>query len=82
MPKPLIADVVTPNVGHIPNISTNAGFSFKRPLVNIDNLLISFNDLMIWRFGDLEIWRFWDLVIWRFDDFFPQQIFPQQIIPL
>ena len=31
MPKPLIADVVTPNVGHIPNISTNAGFSFKRP---------------------------------------------------
>jgi hypothetical protein len=29
-------------VGHIPNISTNAGFSFNRPLVNIDNLLIFF----------------------------------------
>ena len=32
IPTPLIADVVTANVGHIPNIKTNVGFSLIMPL--------------------------------------------------
>ena len=32
MPKPLMAEVVTARVGHMPSISTNTGFSFTRPL--------------------------------------------------
>ena len=31
IPKQLKAEVVTPNVGHIPNIKTNVGFSFNNP---------------------------------------------------
>ena len=34
IPAPLIADVVTANVGHIPNIKTKVGFSFTIPLIN------------------------------------------------
>ena len=34
IPAPLIADVVTANVGHIPNINTKVGFSFTIPLIN------------------------------------------------
>ena len=30
--KPLMADVVVANVGHIPNNKTNVGFSFIKPL--------------------------------------------------
>ena len=33
MPKPLMAEEVTPRVGHIPNISTKAGFSLMIPLL-------------------------------------------------
>ena len=32
MPRPLMAEVVTARVGHIPSISTNTGFSFTMPL--------------------------------------------------
>ena len=32
IPSPLIADVVTASVGHIPSINTNVGFSFINPL--------------------------------------------------
>ena len=32
IPIPLIADVVTANVGHIPSIKTNVGFSLTIPL--------------------------------------------------
>ena len=32
IPKPLMADVVTANVGHIPSIKTKVGFSFSKPL--------------------------------------------------
>jgi len=32
IPIPLIADVVTASVGHIPSIITKVGFSFTRPL--------------------------------------------------
>jgi hypothetical protein len=35
IPIPFIAEEVTPNVGHIPKISTNVGFSFNIPLVMI-----------------------------------------------
>ena len=35
IPIPLIADEVTPNVGHIPKISTKVGFSLRIPLVII-----------------------------------------------
>jgi hypothetical protein len=35
IPIPFIAEEVTPNVGHIPRISTNVGFSFNIPLVMI-----------------------------------------------
>lgn len=38
--KPLIADVVVPNVGHIPNNKTNIGFSLIMPFNNIFRLLM------------------------------------------
>ena len=34
MPNPLMADVVTARVGHIPNIITNVGFSVMIPFFN------------------------------------------------
>jgi ribose/xylose/arabinose/galactoside ABC-type transport system permease subunit len=40
IPMPLIDEVVTASVGHIPIRRTKVGFSFKRPLVNILILLI------------------------------------------
>ena len=43
IPNPLNAEVVTPKVGHIPNKSTNVGFSFNIPLVNIFHLFIVFS---------------------------------------
>lgn len=43
IPNPLNAEVVTPKVGHIPNKSTNVGFSFNIPLVNIFLLFIIFS---------------------------------------
>ena len=33
MPKPLMAEVVTARVGHMPSISTNTGFSVSRPFL-------------------------------------------------
>jgi hypothetical protein len=33
IPIPLIADDVTPSVGHIPKIRTNVGFYLRIPLV-------------------------------------------------
>lgn len=41
IPAPLIADVVTANVGHIPNIKTKVGFSFTIPLINRSISLVS-----------------------------------------
>ena len=41
IPKPFIAEVVVPNVGHIPKTSTKVGLSLIIPLVIILNLLIS-----------------------------------------
>jgi hypothetical protein len=35
MPAPLMAEVVTANVGHIPSINTNVGFSLKIPLSKV-----------------------------------------------
>ena len=32
IPRPLIADVVTASVGHIPSVNTNVGFSLIIPL--------------------------------------------------
>ena len=40
IPIPLMADVVTPSVGHIPNKSTKVGFSLNNPRVKFDKLLI------------------------------------------
>jgi hypothetical protein len=34
IPIPFIAEVVTPNVGHIPSNKENVGFSRNMPLVN------------------------------------------------
>ena len=33
--RPFMADVVVASVGHIPRRSTNVGFSFTMPLINI-----------------------------------------------
>ena len=41
IPAPLIADVVTANVGHIPNRSTNVGFSLTIPFIMTLKLFIS-----------------------------------------
>ena len=41
IPKPLMAEVVTPSVGHIPSRSTKVGFSLKNPLVKVCQLFIS-----------------------------------------
>ena len=41
MPKPFNADVVTPNVGHIPKSITNVGFSRIMPLVKFSLLVLS-----------------------------------------
>ncbi len=43
IPIPLIAEVVVPNVGHIPNSNTKVGFSLKKPFVIIFNLFIYSN---------------------------------------
>ena len=40
IPKPLMADVVVPKVGHIPRTRTKVGFSLIIPLVIKLNLLI------------------------------------------
>ena len=42
MPSPLIADVVTARVGHIPSISTKVGFSFTSPLISRSHILFCF----------------------------------------
>jgi hypothetical protein len=41
IPKPLMAEVVVPKVGHIPRTNTKVGFSFRIPLVTNPNLLIT-----------------------------------------
>jgi hypothetical protein len=40
IPKPLIAEVVVANVGHIPKSSTSTGFSLSIPFDNIFKLLL------------------------------------------
>ena len=40
MPRPLMAEVVVPNVGHIPNINTKVGFSLISPFRTILSLFI------------------------------------------
>ena len=42
MPIPLMAEVVTPKVGHIPNNSANVGFSLNMPLVKTFKLFMVF----------------------------------------
>ncbi|MPM66393.1 hypothetical protein SDC9_113300 [bioreactor metagenome] len=42
IPKPFIADVVVPSVGHIPSKRTNMGFSLIIPLVIKFSLLIAY----------------------------------------
>lgn len=42
LPSPLIADVVTARVGHIPSISTKVGFSFTSPLISRSHILFCF----------------------------------------
>jgi len=46
IPKPLIADVVTARVGHIPNIRTKVGFSLIRPLYTLSVHLFMTNYLL------------------------------------
>jgi len=40
IPMPLMAEVVTPKVGHIPNKSAKVGFSLNMPLVKTFKLFI------------------------------------------
>ena len=44
--KPLIAEEVVPNVGHIPNNNTKVGFSFTNPLIKTFRLLIAVSSFL------------------------------------
>src|SRR5690606_3039911 len=48
IPMAFSTEVVTAKVGQVPKTSTNTGFSLKKPLVTIDNLLIMLPPHFYW----------------------------------
>lgn len=46
MPNPFKAEVVTPNVGHIPSSMTNVGFSLIMPRVRLLRLVLSMTNYL------------------------------------
>ena len=50
IPRPLIAEEVTPSVGHIPKSITSIGFSLIMPLVKLSKLLFMLFSLLYFSF--------------------------------